>query len=158
LQILLYTILLAVVTLLPFLTGMSGPLYLAAALILDAAFLYHALALKRSSRPQLPMRVFRFSVSYLMWLFAALLIDHYLPTARIIGMRLVLLGMCALVAAGVFAAMFLAIRSTRRARAAPAAFRQSFATELVWAAIPCLMILAAAIPAVIDIVSAQISE
>ncbi len=82
LQILLYTILLTVVTLLPFLTGMSGLLYLGAALILDAGFLYHAVALKRSSRPQLPMRVFRFSVSYLMWLFAALLIDHYLPTLR----------------------------------------------------------------------------
>jgi len=79
LQILLYTILLTVVTLLPFLTGMSGPLYLGAALILDAGFLHNALALKLSSRPQLPMRVFRFSVSYLIWLFAALLIDHYLP-------------------------------------------------------------------------------
>jgi protoheme IX farnesyltransferase len=157
-QVLLYTILLTVVTLLPFLTGMSGPLYLAAALILDAAFLCHALALKRSSRSQLPMQVFRFSVSYLMWLFAALLIDHYLPTERVIGMRLVILGLCALVAAGVFAAMFLAIWSTRRARAAPTAFRQSFATELVWAAIPCLMILAAAIPAVIAIVSAHTRE
>jgi heme o synthase len=82
LQILLYTILLTVVTLLPFLTGMSGLLYLGAALILDAGFLYHALALKCSSRPQLPMRVFRFSVSYLMWLFAVLLVDHYLPTLR----------------------------------------------------------------------------
>jgi protoheme IX farnesyltransferase len=82
LQILLYTILLTVVTLLPFLTGMSGPVYLGAALILDAGFLYNAIALKLSSRPQLPMRVFRFSVSYLMWLFAALLIDHYLPTLR----------------------------------------------------------------------------
>jgi len=82
LQILLYTILLTVVTLLPFLTGVSGRLYLGAALILDAGFLYHAIALKLSSRPQLPMQVFRFSVSYLMWLFAALLIDHYLRTLR----------------------------------------------------------------------------
>lgn len=69
-------------------------------------------------------------------------------------MRLVILGMCALVAAGVFAAMFLAIWSTRRAPGTPTAFRQSFATEVVWAAIPCLMLLAAAIPAVIGIVSA----
>lgn len=82
LQILLYTILLTVVTLLPVLSGMSGLPYLGAALILDAGFLYHAVALKRSSRPQLPMRVFRFSVSYLMWLFAALLIDQYLPAVR----------------------------------------------------------------------------
>ena len=65
LQILLYTILLTVVTLLPFLTRMSGPVYLGAALILDAGFLYHALALQFRSRPQLPMRVFRFSVTYL---------------------------------------------------------------------------------------------
>jgi heme o synthase len=82
LQILLYTILLTVVTLLPFLTGMSGPLYVGAALILDAGFLYNALALKLSSRPQLPMQVFRFSVSYLTWLFVALLIDHYLPALQ----------------------------------------------------------------------------
>jgi protoheme IX farnesyltransferase len=57
---------------------MSGLVYLAAALILNSGFLYYALALKVSAREELPMRVFRFSVSYLMWLFAALLIDHYL--------------------------------------------------------------------------------
>ena len=68
-------------------------------------------------------------------------------------MRFVILGMCALVATGVFIAMFLAIWSTRRAPAAQATFRQSAATELVWAAIPCLMILAAAIPAIIGIIS-----
>ncbi|HSY05723.1 MAG TPA: heme o synthase [Steroidobacteraceae bacterium] len=82
LQVLLYTVLLTVVTLMPFLTGMSGLLYLAAALVLNARFLYHALALKISARAELPMRVFRFSVTYLMWLFAALLIDHYLPGLR----------------------------------------------------------------------------
>jgi protoheme IX farnesyltransferase len=82
LQILLYTILLTVVTLLPFLTGMSGPLYLGVTLILDAGFLYHAFALRVRSRPHPPMRVFRFSVTYLMWLFAALLIDHYLQILR----------------------------------------------------------------------------
>ena len=70
-------------------------------------------------------------------------------------MRLVILGMCALVAAGVFAAMFVSIWSTRRGPAASTAVRQSFATELVWAAIPCLMMLAAAIPAVIAIASAH---
>ncbi len=79
-QVLLYTVLLTVVTLLPFLTRMSGLIYLAAALLLNAGFLYYALALRLSERAQLPMRVFRFSVKYLMWLFAALLIDHYLPT------------------------------------------------------------------------------
>jgi len=82
LQVLLYTVLLTVVTLMPFLTGMSGLLYLAVALLLNTRFLYHALALKISAREELPMRVFRFSVTYLMWLFAALLVDHYLPGLR----------------------------------------------------------------------------
>ena len=82
LQVLLYTVLLTVVTLLPYLTRMSGLVYLAAAVILDAGFLYYALALKVSTRAELPMRVFRFSVNYLMWLFAALLVDHYLPSLR----------------------------------------------------------------------------
>jgi protoheme IX farnesyltransferase len=82
LQVLLYTVLLTVVTLLPYLTRMSGLVYLAAAVVLDAGFLYYALALKVSTRAELPMRVFRFSVNYLMWLFAALLVDHYLPALR----------------------------------------------------------------------------
>jgi protoheme IX farnesyltransferase len=82
LQVLLYTVLLTVVTLLPYLTRMSGLLYLGAALVLNALFLYYALALKVTQREELPMRVFRFSVTYLMWLFAALLADHYLPALR----------------------------------------------------------------------------
>jgi protoheme IX farnesyltransferase len=82
LQVLLYTVLLTVVTLLPFVTGMSGLLYLAVAIVLNAFFLYYALILKISAREELPMRVFRFSVTYLMWLFAALLVDHYLPALR----------------------------------------------------------------------------
>ena len=53
-----------------------------AALILNAGFLYYALALKITAREELPMRVFRFSITYLMWLFAALLVDHYLPILR----------------------------------------------------------------------------
>ena len=82
LQVLLYTVLLTVVTLLPYVTGMSGLLYLAAALVLNAGFLYYALILKISTRAELPMRVFHFSVTYLTWLFAALLLDHYLPALR----------------------------------------------------------------------------
>src|SRR5438477_9868646 len=82
LHVLLYTVLLFVVTLMPFLTHMSGLLYLAAALLLNAGFLYYALALKITAREELPLRVFRFSVTYLMWLFAALLVDHYLPALR----------------------------------------------------------------------------
>jgi heme o synthase len=82
LQMLFYTVLLTVVTLMPYLTRMSGLVYLAAALVLNAWFLYYALALELSAREGLPMRVFRFSVTYLMWLFAALLVDHYLPGLR----------------------------------------------------------------------------
>jgi protoheme IX farnesyltransferase len=70
--------LLTVVTLLPHLTGMSGLLYLAAALMLNVRFLYYAFRLAITPRPELPMRVFRFSITYLMWLFVALLADHYL--------------------------------------------------------------------------------
>src|SRR6185295_4836415 len=75
LHILLYTILLVIVTLLPYLTGMSGLIYLGGALILDALFLRHALVLLRGT--ELPIRTFRFSINYLMWLFALLLVDHY---------------------------------------------------------------------------------
>jgi protoheme IX farnesyltransferase len=82
LQVLLYTVLLVLVTLLPFMTRLSGLIYLAVALVLDGLFLYHALILKISTREELPMRVFRFSVNYLMWMFAALLVDHYLPTTQ----------------------------------------------------------------------------
>jgi protoheme IX farnesyltransferase len=82
LQVLLYTVLLTLVTLLPYLTRLSGLLYLAAALVLNGFFLYYALALKVTAREGVPMRVFRFSVTYLMWLFAALLVDHYLPALR----------------------------------------------------------------------------
>jgi heme o synthase len=82
LQVLLYTVLLTLVTLMPYLTRMSGLIYLGAALILNAGFLYYALQLQRTAREDLPMRVFRFSVTYLMWLFAALLVDHYLPAFR----------------------------------------------------------------------------
>ena len=70
-------------------------------------------------------------------------------------MRLVVLGLCSLVAAGVFAAMFLAIWGTRRTAERAPTFGQHFASELVWAAIPCLIVLAAAIPAVMAIVSAR---
>jgi len=77
LQIVLYTILLILTTLLPFLAGMSGLIYLAAALALNARFLYFVLALNQGLRPDLPMRTFRFSIKYLMLLFAALILDHY---------------------------------------------------------------------------------
>ena len=86
LQILLYSVLLLVVTLLPFITGMSGLIYLGSALLLGARFLYYAARLKFAPQPQLPMRLFRYSISYLMWLFAALLVDHYLPTTQLLAL------------------------------------------------------------------------
>jgi len=76
-HILLYTILLILCTLLPVVIGMSGLIYLAAALVLDARFLYMALALYRGVRCDLPIRTFRFSITYLMALFGAFIADHY---------------------------------------------------------------------------------
>jgi protoheme IX farnesyltransferase len=77
LHILLYTILLVIVTLLPYLTGMSGLIYLAAALVLGGFFLVRASQLKMRTDARLPMRTFSFSITYLALLFAALLLDHY---------------------------------------------------------------------------------
>ncbi len=79
LQILFYTVLLIIVSLLPYLTGMSGLVYLAGALIFGGIFLYYALAMKFSDRPELPMKTFAYSITYLMGVFAALLVDHYVP-------------------------------------------------------------------------------
>jgi protoheme IX farnesyltransferase len=77
LQIVLYTVLLILCTLMPVLIGMSGLIYLTAVLVLDARFLYLALALHRGVRPDLPIRTFRFSITYLMALFGAFIADHY---------------------------------------------------------------------------------
>ena len=78
LNILLYTILLVVITILPYLTGMSGLIYLGAALVLGARFLSYAIRMKiESDDAELPMRTFRYSITYLAALFAALLVDHY---------------------------------------------------------------------------------
>jgi len=77
LHILLYTVLLSVVTVLPVLTGMCGIVYALAALVLDAVFLGFAWRLWRTGAADLPMRTFRWSISYLGLLFAALLVDHY---------------------------------------------------------------------------------
>jgi protoheme IX farnesyltransferase len=76
-QILLYTVLLIICTLVPVVIGMSGLIYLAAALVLDARFLYLALALQPGVRPDLPIRTFRFSITFLMALFGAFIADHY---------------------------------------------------------------------------------
>jgi protoheme IX farnesyltransferase len=77
LHILLYTILLVLVTLLPYLTGMSGLIYLASAILLGAAFMYYALTLFVRPTEGLPMKTFGFSITYLAALFTGLLVDHY---------------------------------------------------------------------------------
>lgn len=78
-HILFYTILLVIVTTLPFLTGMSGLLYLAGVTVLNLGFLYYAFRLLSGENDQLPMQTFGYSVIYLMLLFAFLLVDHYMP-------------------------------------------------------------------------------
>jgi len=74
-----YTILLLLVTVLPYITGMSGLLYLSGALLLGGGFLYYAVQLKFAPRQDSPMTTFRYSITYLMALFSFLLIDHYIP-------------------------------------------------------------------------------
>ena len=75
--ILLYTILLVLITILPYSSGMSGLIYLVTAVALGAIFLIYAIRLWKDTGTELPMRVFRYSINYLMILFAALLVDHY---------------------------------------------------------------------------------
>ena len=78
LQILLYTILLLLVTLLPYLTGMSGLFYLAIAIPLGLGFIYYAIRMIKTKTDKVAMQTFGFSIVHLMVMFAALLIDHYL--------------------------------------------------------------------------------
>lgn len=77
LHILLYTILLFIVSLLPFIMYMSGFIYLLTAVILGSIFLHYAISLYFSDSDKLAMRTFRYSILYLSLLFAALLLDHY---------------------------------------------------------------------------------
>ena len=78
LHIVFYTVLLLLVTLLPYLTGMSGLLYLISAVGLGLGFLYYTILLKKTADDVIAMKTFRYSIIYLMVLFAALLIDHYI--------------------------------------------------------------------------------
>jgi protoheme IX farnesyltransferase len=78
LHILLYTIIMFLITLLPYATRMSGPLYLLGALVLGGGFLYWAVALIRGRNPNAPMETFKYSITYLMSLFVVMLVDHYL--------------------------------------------------------------------------------
>ncbi|MEG1040436.1 MAG: heme o synthase [Pseudomonas sp.] len=77
-HILLYTLVLLAVSLLPYAIHMSGPLYLASAVILGMRFLQWAWVLYRGSRPHAAIKTFKYSIGYLFALFIALLLDHYL--------------------------------------------------------------------------------
>jgi len=77
LHILLYTILLFIVTLLPYLTGMSGLIYLIPGALLSLGFIYFAIKMMRTKSDKTAMQTFAYSIVYLMLLFAALLVDHY---------------------------------------------------------------------------------
>ena len=79
LHIWLYTVLLFVISLLPYLVGMAGLVYLAGAVGFGGRFLQHAWRLWRHAAPRQAIRTFAFSIHYLTGLFAALMIDHYLP-------------------------------------------------------------------------------
>ena len=78
LNILLYTVLLIIVSLLPFVVGMMGLLYLVGALVLGGGFLYWSIILYRGNNKLAPMETFKYSSIYLMTLFLVMLVDHYL--------------------------------------------------------------------------------
>jgi protoheme IX farnesyltransferase len=77
-HIIIYTAILAVVSVFPYLTGMSGPLYLVAALALGVGFLFWSSVLMFKQQPSTAMQTFRYSILYLGLLFVALMVDHYL--------------------------------------------------------------------------------
>ena len=77
LHILLYTLMLSAISLMPFLIDMSGLIYLIGAVLLAAGFLYFAVALVISQKPDLPIQTFRYSIVYLGALFLFLMVDHY---------------------------------------------------------------------------------
>ena len=79
LHLLLYTLVMIATTLMPFATGMAGLFYLGSALVLDAVFLFYAVLLYVAYTDTVAKRTFAYSIFYLAALFAALMIDHYLP-------------------------------------------------------------------------------
>ena len=78
-----YTLLLLVASMLPYITGMCGGIYAVSALGLGAVFLYYAFKLKYKPEAGTAMKTFGYSIVYLMLLFVALLVDHYIPIAKI---------------------------------------------------------------------------
>jgi protoheme IX farnesyltransferase len=85
LHILYYTLILVAVSLLPFVIGMSGWLYLAGACALGGGFIYWAVVLLRNRNPRAPLETFRYSIVYLGLLFVALLADHYVIADTLAG-------------------------------------------------------------------------
>ena len=78
LHILLYTIIMFLITLLPFATRLSGWLYLAGAVVLGLFFLYWSIEIVRGKNERAPMETFKFSITYLLALFVIMLLDHWL--------------------------------------------------------------------------------
>lgn len=77
LHVLLYTVILCIVTALPYITQMSGLIYLASAIVLNGYFMYYAIEIYRNYSDPLARKAFRYSILYLALLFVALLVDHY---------------------------------------------------------------------------------
>ena len=78
LHILLYTILMFLITLLPFATLLSGWIYLVSAVVLGVIFLYWSIEILRERNPKAPMETFKYSINYLLLLFVAMLADHWI--------------------------------------------------------------------------------
>ena len=77
LHVLLYTVILCVITTLPYITQMSGLIYLVSSIVLNGIFMYYAIEIYRNYSDQLARDAFRYSILYLALLFVALLVDHY---------------------------------------------------------------------------------
>lgn len=78
LHILLYSVILLAISVFPYLTGLSGEIYLVSALLLGARFIQWSIRMIRNSHKHAAINTFKFSITYLMLLFVALLVDHYL--------------------------------------------------------------------------------
>lgn len=83
LHILLYTLLMFVITLLPYATFLSGWIYLSAAVVLGLIFLYWSIEILRDKNPKAPMETFKYSINYLLLLFVAMLADHWILGAPV---------------------------------------------------------------------------
>jgi heme o synthase len=83
LHTLLYTLILFAVTLMPYASRMSGPLYLLGAVVLGLGFIYWSIVMIIGKNPNAPMQTFRYSIVYLMALFVIMLLDHYLFPMKI---------------------------------------------------------------------------